>query len=150
LVLLPMNKGAAERFADKAIALMLSAMRDYKKGSEDARQFLTRGDGKRRTFSPPHEDVYPNSVRVFLAPVVEKAVVKGKSHGQDDVEDYATFLKVSKIPAGPPDFQEGKDWRHNGNYLNKQIDWSSGGNEPPTGSTYYVTLTQGIATKPVT
>jgi hypothetical protein len=149
LIFLPLHKSTAEQYADKAIALMLSAMRDFKRGSEDTRQFLALGDGKSRTFVLPHKDVYPNSVKVYLGPVVEKAIVKGASHGQDDADYYSTFVRVSKTPGGPADYEEGHDWRHNGNYRNDKIDWSPGGNEPPTGSTYYVTEAQGIAGQPV-
>jgi hypothetical protein len=57
-------------------------------------------------------------------------------------------LKVSSSPDGPPDYLEGKDWRHNPDYENNRIDWSRAGREPPVGSTYYVTYASGQRADP--
>jgi hypothetical protein len=139
VVLKPSDKGTAERYADKAVGLMISGLHDFKKGTHDARQFLSRGDGTTKAFPLPHQHIVPPSLRAYLAPVIEKAVVKGAAGGQDDVEHNWAFLKVSNRKDGPADYREGSDWRHNGHYPNNQIDWSAKGKEPATGATYYVT-----------
>ena len=63
---------------------------------------------------------------------------------------YAKYFTVSNTPDGPPDYQEGTDWRYNPNLANKFIDWSPSGKEPRPGSKYYVTGAQGIEARPVT
>src|SRR5262249_45442879 len=49
LVLKDSDPTTASKYADKAIALIKSGLRDYQKGGWEARQFLARGDGSRKT-----------------------------------------------------------------------------------------------------
>jgi hypothetical protein len=138
----------AADYADKAIALMKSGLRDYQKGSWVARQFLARGDGRTTTFTLPNADLLPSSLQVFLSGVATTAVVHAAANSQDGVDYYEKFLKVSNTPDGPATYREGVDWRHNPDYGNDQIDWSRAANQPAAGATYYVTVTSILNANP--
>jgi hypothetical protein len=147
LILKESDLETASKYADKAIAFFKSALHDYQKGGWVSRQFLARGDGTTRTFTLPHGDVVPSSLRVYQAGVWTKKIARGAAHSQDAVDYYQIFLKVSNTEDGPADYREGRDWRHNANLANNLIDWSLGGKEPTVGATYYVTLTSGFGAK---
>jgi hypothetical protein len=136
----------ANRYADKALAIIHSALNDYQKGVWTSRQFLARGDGATTTFTLPNNDFMPSTLKVYLAPVTTKAVVHGASHHSDSVDYYQKFLKASDTPDGAADYTEGVDWQYNADLGNNQIDWSLPGNEPAPGATYYVTEASSIDT----
>jgi hypothetical protein len=138
-VLKDRDPAAASAYADKAIGLMKSALRDFQKANWSGIQFLARGDGRTRTFTLPHADVVPSSFSVYLAPVRITKVVHRQVDGQEPVLPYSKFLKVSNSADGPEDYAEGADWLHDGNYAHDLIDWSPAGKEPERGATYYVT-----------
>lgn len=143
LVLRDSDPATASKYADKAIAFIKSGLRDYQKGGWEARQFLARGDGSRKTFTLPHTDIIRSSMHVYLGKVEHTAVKRG-SGPHDPVAFYASFLKVSDTPDGPPTYKEGVDWRHNHDLPNNVIDWSLDGKKPASGTTYYVTNTSGL------
>jgi hypothetical protein len=128
----------AANYADKAIGIMKSGLNDYQKGSETTRQYLARGDGSTTTFTLPNSDLIPASLTVYEAPVTTKAIVRGTSN-TDTVDYYQTFLKVSNTPDGNADYVQGKDWVHDPNLANNEIEWLPSGNHPAAGATYYVT-----------
>src|SRR5262249_55605767 len=134
----------AANYADKAIGLMKSGLDDYQKGSWVARQFLARGDGATRTFTLPNADLIPATLTVYLAPVATATVVHEAANGQDAVDYYLTYLKVSNTPDGPANYAQGTDWSHNPDYDNNQIDWSLAGKQPAVGASYYVTAAGGL------
>ena len=142
-VLKESDPATAANYADKAIAMMKSALRDYQKGGWEARQFLARGDGTTTTFTLPHSDVLPSSLRVYLGNIGTQAVVRGNTPS-DVVGYYALYLKVSNTSDGPASHIQGVDWQRNGNLRNNELDWSLPGSEPAAGSTYYVTYTSGL------
>jgi hypothetical protein len=144
LVLKDSDPTTASKYADKAIALIKSGLRDYQKGGWEARQFLARGDGSRKTFTLPHGDVLRSSMHVYLAKVSTASIKRG-SGTNDPVGYYALYLKVSNSADGPADYKEGVDWRRNPELPNNVIDWSLPGKKPAPGSTYYVTSTSGSA-----
>jgi hypothetical protein len=131
----------AEKYADKAIALMRSALHDHQKGDWVAEQFLARGNGSATTFTLPNADLDLATLEVLVGPVTTFPVVKGATGGQDDTgEYYSVFLKASRTSDGPADFVQGVDWRHNGDWPASVIDWSlNSANQPASGSTYFVT-----------
>ena len=141
------DPATAARYADKALAMMQSGLRDYQRGGWEARQFLARGDGLARSFALPRDDVLPASCKVFLANVKTQAVTRSHDAQADAVDYYRLFLKVSDTPDGPADYQAGVDWRRNGNLPNNLLDWSSAGRQPAPGATYYVTSTSGQGAK---
>jgi hypothetical protein len=149
LVLKDSDPDTASRYADKAIVFLKSGLRDYQKGGWESRQFLARGDGTTRTFALPHGDIVGSSLRVYLADVGVKKIVRGQAHAQDTVDYYKTFLKVSNTSDGPADYREGRDWRHNPDLANNLIDWSPRGKEPAAGASYYVTLASGFGARAV-
>jgi hypothetical protein len=133
----------AANYADKAIGLMKSGLDDYQKGSWVTRQFLARGDGTTRTFTLPNADLMPSTLNVYLAPVVTDRVVHSVLNGQDTVDFYLSYLKVSNTPDGPANYAQGTDWSHNANYENNLIDWSTAAKQPALGAAYYVTAASG-------
>lgn len=144
LILKDRDPATAARYADKAIAYLKSALRDYQKGGTVSRQFLTRGDGQKRTFTLPHNHILAPSLRVYLAPVVTTPV-KRSATGQDPIPYGHKILKVSNSADGPADYGEGVDWRYNRDLLPNVIDWLSAGKKPAAGATYCVTTTTGYS-----
>jgi hypothetical protein len=132
------NPTVADRYADKAIALMKSGMDDYQKGSWEARQFLARGDGTTTTFTLPNTNIVSSTVAVYLAPVSSIPIVHGNT-GVDEVGDFLRYLKVSDTSDGPPNYKEGVDWAHSSDSPNGDIEWLPGGKQPADGATYFVT-----------
>ena len=128
----------ASKYADKAIALIKSAFRDYQKGGWVTFQLLAFGDGTRRSFQLPHTDIIPSSVRAYVSKINHIPVKRGPKTF-DTVAYYSFYLKVSNTNGGPADYQEGVDWRHSPELPNNLIDWSLSGKKPAAGSTYYVT-----------
>jgi len=142
-VLKTSDKARAEKYADKAIGLIKSALHDYQKGTWIARQYLARGDGAKLTFTLADADFDPSTLEVSIGAVTTTPVVKGAAAGQDDTgQAYAVMLKVSKSSDGPADFAKDVDWRHDGDWSEAAIDWSlNSANQPSPGQTYYVTST---------
>jgi hypothetical protein len=138
------DPATADQYADKAIGLIKGGLDDYEKGSWGTRQFLARGDGTTRTFTLPNADLVPSTLNVSLSAVTTQPVVHGAQNGQDAVDYYETFLKVSDTSDGPANYTQGVDWSHNPDYDNSMIDWSLPGKEPAVGATYYVTSTLGL------
>src|SRR5262249_10273536 len=102
------------------------------------------------TYALPNSNIVPSSVDVYVGPVTVQTVVHGQTNGQDPVDWYETFVKVSNTPNGPANYTQGVDWTHNPNYPNNMIDWSKGSaNQPAAGATYYVTEAPAIASRPV-
>jgi hypothetical protein len=148
-ILQTINPATAANYADKAIALMKSALFDYQKDGSITRQFLVRGNGTTKTFTLPNANLIPSSLQVYLAPVTTQAVVHGTLNGQDSIGFYLTALKVSNTPDGNPDYLQGLDWFRNPNLSQDLIDWSLPGKEPSPGATYYVTSASGMTATPV-
>src|SRR6266700_2720685 len=138
----------SSNYADKAIALMKSALNDYQRGLWVEMQYLARGDGSATTFTIPNADFNPATLKVFFSTVTPKAVVRG-STDTDAVDYYQRFLKVSNTPDGPANYIEGTDWRYSGDQPNSVIQWLSGGNQPLVGETYYVSETSASGIGPV-
>jgi hypothetical protein len=139
----------AAKYADKAIAVIKSGLRDYQKGDWTSRQYLARGDGTTTSFVLPNSDIVPSSVTVYVSDISTVSIVHGPANGADPVGYYAKFIKVSNTPDGSPNYTEGTDWTRNGDLSNNLIDWSKSGAEPAVGATYYVTDASEYATTPV-
>jgi hypothetical protein len=138
------DPGTAANYADKAIGLMRSGLNDYQKLNEVTRQFLARGDGSTRSFTLPNADLIPSTLTVYTSPIVVDRVVHGSESGQDTVDYYLSFLKVSNAPDGPANYAQGTDWSQNGNFGDNMIDWSSASKQPAVGAAYYVTAASGL------
>jgi hypothetical protein len=134
----------ASAYADKAIAVMKSGLRDFQLAGQETRQFLARGDGTTTSFVLPNADLIPSTVRVFIGPVWTQAVVRNTTYRSDPANYYSRFLKVSNTSDGTADYAEGVDWAHNSDLRNDQVDWALPGAEPANGSTYYVTMSTGF------
>jgi hypothetical protein len=133
------DPATASAYADKAIAMMLSGVRDNARNNTGTRMFLARGNGTTTQFPLPHTAIKASTVKVWTAAVTTKAVTKGAANGQDTADTYTDWLKVSLTPDGPADYVKGVDWRFNPDYRDDKLDWSLPGNEPAPGTTYYVT-----------
>jgi PKD repeat protein len=137
----------AAKYADKALALMRSALQDHQKFGEYAQQYLARGDGSTKVFTLPNTNIVASSLKVFKAPIsvipVTRATTTNKT---DEVDSYLTYIKVSNTSDGPTNYLEGTDWRHNGDLPNYLIDWSAAapGHFPAPGATYYVTVASSL------
>ena len=129
----------ASEYADKAIAMLLSAIRDNARNPTGTRMFLARGDGATTTFPVPHTAIKASTVKVWTPTVNVRTIVKGAANGQDTGETYQEWLKVSLTSDGPAAYTKGVDWRFNPDYRDDKLDWSLPGAEPATGTTYYVT-----------
>jgi PKD repeat protein len=130
----------AANYADKALAMMKSAINDRQESLWFPLQFNARGNGSTTTFTIPNADYLPSSLQVWLGPVATKAVVRGTG-SVDAVSSDQIFLKVSNTPDGPADYTEGVDWQPDPNQEDGNILWLPGGKQPAAGATYYVTLT---------
>jgi hypothetical protein len=139
----------AAKYADKAIALMKSALFDFQKDGSITRQFLARGNGTTTSFTLPNPDLIPSSLQVYLATVTTQAAVHGALNGQDSIGLSQKVLKISNTPDGNPDYLQGTDWFRNPNLSQDLIDWSGGSKQPGVGATYYVTSASGMAATPV-
>jgi hypothetical protein len=150
LLLKDRDPAIAGLYADKAIGYIKSGLHGYQRdGGWATRQFLARGDGKTSIFKLPHDHIVPSSVMVFLGSVATVPIKRAKAGLQDEVAYYRVFLKVSNTKDGPEDYKEGRDWRHNPDLPNNQIDWSLPGKRPSPGATYYVTMTTMADIRPV-
>lgn len=141
------DKARAEKYADKAIGLIRSALHDYQKGTWIGQQFLARGDGHTLTFQIPNTDLDVSTFTVYLGAISTTPVTKGASGGQDDTGAYySVMLKASRTADGNPDYLANVDWRHNGDYGEPVIDWSlNSANQPSTGQTYFLTSASAIS-----
>ena len=137
----------AAKYADKAIALMKSALHDFQKFGEYGQQYLARGNGSTKVFTVPDTNIAPSSLKVFKAPISVIPVTRAAStNTSDTVDSYLTYIKVSNTSDGTADYQQGTDWRHSGDLPNYLIDWSMAapGRIPAPGSTYYVTVASSL------
>jgi PKD repeat protein len=138
---------AAARYADKALALMRSAVRDFQKFGEYGQQFIARGNGSTKVFTLPNTNIVANSLTVYKAPISVIPVTRATGTNKtDEVDSYVTYIKVSNTSDGPTNYVEGTDWRHNSDLPNELIDWSSAapGHLPAPGATYYVTVASSL------
>lgn len=134
----------ANKYADKALALMRSALQDHQKFGEYAQQYIGRGDGSTKVFTLPNTNIIASSLKVYKAPISVKAVTRTNGTS-DEVDSYLTYIKVSKTSDGAADYVEGTDWRHSGDLPNYLIDWSiATTNLPAFGATYYVTVASSL------
>jgi hypothetical protein len=140
-VLKNIDPTTADNYADKAIAVLKSALNDYQVNNATVFQFLAVGDGSTTSYTLPNSNIIPSSLGVSLGAVQTVAVVHGALNGQDVIPYYATILGVSNTPTGPSNYTQGTDWKHNGNFDNDLIDWSTAAKQPAVGATYYVTYT---------
>jgi PKD repeat protein len=129
----------ANKYADKALALMHSAIQDHQKFGEYAQQYIGRGDGSTKVFTLPNTNIVAGSLTVYKAPISVETVTRDGTSTTDNINSYVTLIKVSNTSDGPTNYVEGRDWRHNGDVLNYQIDWSGATNLPAAGATYYIT-----------
>ena len=137
----------AAKYADKALALMRSALQDHQKFGEYAQQYIARGDGSTKVFALPNTNIVASSLRVSKAPISVIPVTRASGTNKtDEVDSYVTYIKVSDTSDGPADYVEGTDWRHSGDLPNYLIDWSSAapGHLPAPGATYYVTVASSL------
>jgi len=89
----------AAKYADKAIALMKSALQDFQKFGEYGQQYLARGDGSTKTFTLPHTNIVSSSLKVYTAPINVVSVTRSTTTNKSDsVGNYLTFIKVSNTP----------------------------------------------------
>jgi hypothetical protein len=132
---------AASRYADKALGLMRGALHDYQKGNWQTLEVAGRGDGRTVTFRLPHSRPILSSMRVLLAPVVRKQVVRGAGP-RDEFDWYSKVLAVSDGADESSPYTEGVDWFRNGDVLPNCVDWLPNGRHPPSGSAYHITSTQ--------
>jgi hypothetical protein len=146
-ILYPSDPTTANQYADKAIAILKSGLNDYQKGFWDTRQFLARGDGKTTSFTLPNSDYVASTLNVYLGSVTTKAVVHGKHNGQDAVNYYEKFIKVSNTSDGNTDYKKGTDWNQDGNWGEDMIDWTGAAKQPATGAKYYLTMSSGLSAK---
>ncbi len=149
--LLASDPVTANKYAGKALAIMLSALRDYQKGGNVCQQFVARGDGVTTVYTLPNSDIIPNTFLAFAVPTWTVPIVRsnyidndtyGKGILQDLVWYYSKFIKVSDTNDGPANYVEGVDWKHTGDIANGLIDWSpsvNSGHLPALNATYYVT-----------
>jgi hypothetical protein len=129
----------AAAYADKAIAMLISGVRDNGRNATGTRMFLARGDGSTTQFAVPHTTIKASTVKVWTPAVTVRTITKGAANGQDTGEVYTDWLKVSLTSDGPAAYVKGIDWRYNPDYRDDKLDWSLPGNEPAPGTTYYVT-----------
>jgi PKD repeat protein len=136
----------AAKYADKAIALMKSALRDFQKFGEYGQQYLTRGNGSTKVFTLPNTNIVASSLTVYKAPINVIPVTRDSTSKTDNVDSYLTYIKVSNTSDGSADYQQGTDWRHNSDLPNYLIDWSAAqpGHLPAPGATYYVTVASSL------
>lgn len=137
----------ANKYADKALALMRSALQDHQKFGEYAQQYIGRGNGSTKVFTLPNTNIVASSLRVYKAPISVDSVTRATGTNKtDEVDSYVTYIGVSNTSNGPPDYVEGVDWRHSGDLPNYLIDWSiaAPGHLPAAGATYYVTVASSL------
>jgi PKD repeat protein len=137
----------ANKYADKALALMRSALQDHQKFGEYAQQYIGRGNGSTKVFTLPNTNIVAASLKVFKAPISVVPVTRASSTNKtDEVDSYVTYIKVSNSSDGPADYIEGTDWRHSDDLPNYLIDWSTAapGHLPAAGATYYVTVASSL------
>lgn len=135
----------ANKYADKALALMRSAIQDHQKFGEYAQQYIGRGDGTTKVFTLPNTNIMSGSLKVYKAPTSVETVTRAtNSIRTDEVDSFLTYIKVSNTSDGPTNYVEGRDWRHNGDVRNELIDWSNATNLPTAGATYYVTVASSL------
>jgi PKD repeat protein len=137
----------AAKYADKALALMRSALQDHQKFGEYAQQYIARGNGSTKVFTLPNSNIVASSLTVYKAPISVITATRDTGTNKTDIVDsYLTYIKVSNTPDGPADYVEGTDWRHSGDLLNYVIDWSPAapGHLPAPGATYYVTVASSL------
>lgn len=144
------NPSLANDYAGKAIGLALSAARDSHRDASGPVQFIAQGDGTTTTFTLPGTEIVSGSVTVYSVPLTATAITKGSTNGQDDLGLFNSVFRISKIVkivstnsvTASATYTEGVDYNQvaykDSNTLGEEvIDWSLGGSEPTTASTYY-------------
>ena len=93
----------AAKYADKALALMRSALQDHQKFGEYAQQYIARGNGSTKVFTLPNTNIVASSLKVFKAPISVIPVTRDTTTNRTDtVDSYLTYIKVSNTSDGPP------------------------------------------------
>lgn len=142
----------ARAYADKAIAIMISAMRDYLKGPKASVQFLARGDGVTKTFTIPNADFMPATFRAFLAPITKVTMTRTGPvtypvpYGKVDFDESGGLFYSKILSATGADgtiYQENVDWRKTADIHNNDLDWSLPGKKPAKGEQYVVEVSSG-------
>src|SRR5262249_22360088 len=137
----------AAKYADKALALMRSALQDHQKFGEYGQQYIARGNGSTKVFTLPNTNIVASSLTVYKAPISVIAVTRDTTANKTDtVDSYVTYIKVSNTSDGPTNYVEGTDWRHNSDLPNELIDWSGAapGHLPAPGAPYYLTVASSL------
>jgi hypothetical protein len=138
------DQNTAYNYADKAIGLMESDLRDYQKGGAIALQFIARGDGSTKTFLLPFADMIPGSQQVFFVLAYPYPTTR-QSGDVDEGPVVGPFLKISNTPDGTVDYIQNVDWQRNDSDNAWEIRWLTP-NRPAPGATYYVTACDNVNT----
>lgn len=144
------NPSKAADYAGKAISLALSAIRDSNRDSSGPVQFIAQGDGSTTQFTLPGTSIVSGSVVVYSVPLTAKAITKGSSNSKDNLDQFNTVFRISKIVkivntnsvTASAAYTAGVDYNQcaysDAFTLGEEvIDWSLGGSEPSPGNTYY-------------
>jgi hypothetical protein len=147
------NTSVAQSWGDKAIAVMLQAIRDYNTGGRTTLRRLVRGDGSTTVFNFAQSGVVSSTFKVFLPTVVVATITRAASGDLDTGGQLTTYidyhsLKVSNTSDGPADYVEGVDWQRTGDEGTNQIKWISG-NRPAASATYYITMVRPDPGSPI-
>lgn len=141
----------AAKYAQRAIGVIRCGLNSSCHAYDSGKVFLGKGDGSTQDFTVPDATFDASTLKVYTNDVFVIAVTKGAAGGSDYYYPYAKPVRVTltNSASGPADYAEGADWRtdltlypgaadNDGHYTYRLIDWSPGGAEPTTGSTYYV------------
>lgn len=134
------DPATASKYADKAIAIMKSGMRDHQRGYWTTLQFLAITDGVTVSYRLPNEDIIPETFKLYATPIKTVSVIRGKKpNTADPVENFVEFIRVGNSATGS-DYLKGVDWQRNGDLPNNMLDWSLPGKEPDAGAKYFVSF----------
>ncbi len=116
----------ANKYADKALALMHSALQDHQKFGEYAQQYIGRGDGYDQSVPRlPNTNIV--SLKVYRAPISVESPTRSSGIEQNRrglIPSFLTYIKVSNTSDGPTNYVEGRDMQHSGDVRKELIDWS--------------------------
>jgi hypothetical protein len=134
------DPASASAYADKAIAMIVVALRDYQAGTWMALSLLATGDGRTTEFTLPQAPQPASTFMLYQALLYHALVLHGGRGSVDTVRNphnpvytatYFKWIKVSNQLDGSADYAEGVDWRHTGETANDTIDWSLGSGKEP-------------------